>query len=287
MRLPYRKRLVMLFWLGVSLFALIVLAAGISRMELDARPLIDPSVFQSFLQFLRESSPLRGLLVLVLLVFLGFSLYTVLTSLGRGEEPKPRKFSWIAVFQLVLWVIALWQLREFLRENPPNLAIMPPPSTGNAAMAVESPTPLRFAGQPDWILYGISLLVTLALLLAVWFAIRRFPRRESAVGLISRRAEHAIQELQLGADFHQTILRCYAEMCLVLQQDRGLQRDEGMTAREFERRLVQKGVPPEPVRELTRLFELIRYSPMPSRPDQEQRAVQCLREIVQASKGSV
>jgi len=69
-----------------------------------------------------------------------------------------------------------------------------------------------------------------------------------------------------------------------LQEEYGLERGEAMTAREFERLLQGRGIPYEPVHQLTRLFEAARYGSRTPGPDEEQRAVECLSAIVQYSR---
>jgi hypothetical protein len=68
-------------------------------------------------------------------------------------------------------------------------------------------------------------------------------------------------------------------MCHTVNRRMGLQRERAMTPREFEQRLVDIGLPSQPVSQLTRLFEAVRYgSREPSQLD-EKMAVNCLSEI--------
>ena len=59
-----------------------------------------------------------------------------------------------------------------------------------------------------------------------------------------------------------------------------------MTPREFEVYLTQNGMPREPVQQLTRLFELVRYGAVTAAPADEQHAVASLTAIVEACGGS-
>ncbi len=52
-----------------------------------------------------------------------------------------------------------------------------------------------------------------------------------------------------------------------------------MTPREFERLLENEGVPAEPARQLTGLFEAVRYGQWQPNPGDEQKAVSCLDAI--------
>jgi hypothetical protein len=88
--------------------------------------------------------------------------------------------------------------------------------------------------------------------------------------------------LHAGEDFRTTILRCYREMSRVVQQERGMARDAAMTAREFERLLIGKGLPPEAISTLTRLFEQVRYGHLMAGAQDTRLAVSCLTRIVDA-----
>jgi hypothetical protein len=74
-------------------------------------------------------------------------------------------------------------------------------------------------------------------------------------------------------------------MVEILNRQRGITRKEGMTPREFERRLVELGLPPEPVTKLTRLFETVRYGAKDLGEVEEHQALAYLDAIVQASGG--
>jgi hypothetical protein len=53
-----------------------------------------------------------------------------------------------------------------------------------------------------------------------------------------------------------------------------------MTTGEFEALLAEKGLPREPVRRLTRLFESARYSLREPAPGEERSAIACLDSIL-------
>jgi Domain of unknown function (DUF4129) len=57
-----------------------------------------------------------------------------------------------------------------------------------------------------------------------------------------------------------------------------------MTVREFEQLLETKGLPRDPVHQLTQLFEAARYSLRQFTPADEQTAFDCLSAIVQFSR---
>jgi hypothetical protein len=73
-------------------------------------------------------------------------------------------------------------------------------------------------------------------------------------------------------------------MSMAVKQGRGIEREDFMTTGEFERVLGAAGIPREPLRQLTRLFDAARYGNWQSNAAEEQRAIQCLEAIVQSSR---
>lgn len=126
-------------------------------------------------------------------------------------------------------------------------------------------------------------LVGLIGFLGVW-AIRRPAGQTRAHDPVKVEAERAMRALKTGLDLKNVIVRCYWQMSLALREEQGIELEETMTAREFERLLTARGVPYAPVHQLTRLFETARYSLQPSTPTDEELAFECLSAIVQHSR---
>jgi hypothetical protein len=59
-----------------------------------------------------------------------------------------------------------------------------------------------------------------------------------------------------------------------------------MTAREFQRRLGRIGIPEEPVAQLTKLFESVRYGSKETGPEEERLALRSLSAIVSACEAT-
>jgi len=96
---------------------------------------------------------------------------------------------------------------------------------------------------------------------------------------VAQAADTALQDLRSGMDLENVIVACYARMSQALQEEQGIERGAAMTAREFEGVLAQRGVPHEPVRQLTRLFEAARYGHLAAQQIDERAAVDCLTAI--------
>ncbi len=136
---------------------------------------------------------------------------------------------------------------------------------------------------PDeaWVL-TVSLGLALLLGGLVWFIWRRMRRPAASLAGLADGPRAALAELEAGVEWRSAILRCYSEMSRTVSQQRGLQRPQGMTAREFEQALEAAGLPAGQVQRLTRLFEAARYSLHPASPAQEREARDCLTAIVAA-----
>jgi hypothetical protein len=75
-------------------------------------------------------------------------------------------------------------------------------------------------------------------------------------------------------------------MSQALQKERGIEMEQTMTARDFESLLEARGIPRDPVHQLTQLFEGARYGHRQPGPDEEQKAFDCLNAIVQYSRAT-
>ena len=128
-----------------------------------------------------------------------------------------------------------------------------------------------------WIGLGMLLLV-----LGIWVSKRRNQDRRAG-DPVTLEAEYAMQALKQGRDFRSVIVQCYRQMSAALHQEQGIELENSMTAREFEQLLEAKGLPRDPVHQLTQLFEAARYSLRQFTPADEQTAFDCLSTIVQFS----
>jgi hypothetical protein len=93
-------------------------------------------------------------------------------------------------------------------------------------------------------------------------------------------AQSSLDDLAAGYDWDDVIVNCYARMSEAVSRRRGLVRKEAMTPAEFARRLEQAGLPSDPVRRLTRLFESVRYGARKSNQKEINEAVSCLTAIL-------
>jgi len=168
------------------------------------------------------------------------------------------------------------------------------PATGPGAFGPERPAPGEAAAvtppelvsnPPDWLITIISLVLATGLIWLAFRLARLQPARRAAGDQgaeIAAEARAALRDLEAGADVRDAVTRCYIEMVRVLRAERGIARDPDMTAREFEQRLARTGLGDAHIRRLTRLFEVVRYSPHTPGPRETREAEACLHAIIEA-----
>jgi hypothetical protein len=288
------NKLQILILLGIAAAAIIILAAGLSGLKLhpgqplfllllEKRPELgqyEPLPGGEFLLSL-----VRGLIILlVLLIPVAVVLVIVF--------PKFRKRLLQRLLSTVLFVVCLYAL---IRLRPDIFGTTEEMQTLNQATQSGQmpliPTGDLISEPPQWLTPVASLCLALpftALLIGI--ATRLLSRRErrlkSPLGQLAQEAEEAIEQLRAGSDLRNTVIRCYAEMIRVLTEQRGIKRRESMTTREFEEHLRALDLPNEPVKQLTRLFEDVRYGTLTPDEREEQRAIASLTAIVEACQSS-
>lgn len=98
----------------------------------------------------------------------------------------------------------------------------------------------------------------------------------AALGAIAGRTADRIEDdTEPGANAENEVYRAWREM--TAQFD--IENEETTTPREFQARAVDAGIDPDDVRELTALFEAVRYGGEAATEDREQRALTVLRRI--------
>lgn len=140
-------------------------------------------------------------------------------------------------------------------------------------------------GDPPAVLlfWAAAILLFASLALAGWLLSRAFrlSRKEDPLAV---EAEAAVQAIVNGQTLSDVIIRCYLNMESVIAQERGIERGQSVTPREFEAYLVEKGIPQKPVLQLTGLFEKARYGNQTLNEQDEQAAVNCFIAIQNACR---
>ena len=280
-----RRRLWVALLMGGILIAIILLAAGLSSVEMNPGqpfyamfPRSDPTAALPFIQDYSMQTLLR-LLIVVSLVLTPVAVVFVILNPEARQRTVRNAF---ALFFMTAALFIILQRMGPIMENFQNAMQAANSGPGGEALPIVS-APGFVTSPPQWITIALTAGILLALLsvgITIWLRTR--PATSAPLEMLGLEAREAIQEIQQGADFKDTVMRCYVEMSRILSEERGIHRDEAMTPREFERRLRSTGLPPAPIERLTRLFETVRYGAQTPADDEEQEAIHCLTAIAEA-----
>ena len=273
-----RNRIVLFFGLSVTALALVVLSAGLSRIELREGTLFTSEAISELKFLLGQFRIYQGLVMgVILIVSLVIFVWSLFTKRKFVAIPRSKgKFTfWI---QIILWVIAIWMLRRQLINR--NLSLLPLELAPITNYPMEDSILAASSQISDWYAFLCSMALFLGVGFLLWITYRRRRQPVDRLELITQEARSAIQTLQAGDELRNVILRCYYQMAHILYEKRGIQRKQAMTPREFGRRLNELGFPAEPVRQLTQLFEAVRYGAKDLDEKAERQAIACLDAIV-------
>jgi hypothetical protein len=203
-------------------------------------------------------------------------------------SPEGRKRLLRMLFRVV---VTYWVLYFLFTRYPQLLARLSmafTPSNENAPTgSVDSVPPPTFTPPPStsWMTYAVSLAIVALAAFLLWRAYAIWRRLhastdEQPVHKLARIARASLQDLTSGRDSTDVILNCYFRMGDVVAEKRNLNRGISMTPQEFAARLEQAGLPGDAVKQLTRLFESVRYGGQRSSPVMVNEAVACLTSIL-------
>ena len=151
--------------------------------------------------------------ILIALFLAGSILYAIIKLL-RGADWKS-----IAAFMRSMVVIFL------VISGVLFLILLMPRGQEPAGLAMPLPTPepqvtSPLGPVPPWLLWlvGIAMLL-ISILAGVW--IYSMSRKPKTIDLVGLEAEKAWQELKIGLGLKDVIIKCYRQMSLALEKDRG------------------------------------------------------------------
>jgi hypothetical protein len=165
-------------------------------------------------------------------------------------------------------------------EQDPGMAGVATPESLNIQSSSEAPS--APSEKLVTIISIIAAAVVLLILLGIAFWVWRRSSRQESLVRIAEQAQSALDSLEAGGDLRNTIIRCYLAMNKAVAESRGLRRSYSMTPQEFTSFLIGNGIPSDPVRQLTLLFEQVRYGSDDVTPLMERIAIDCLESIVTA-----
>jgi hypothetical protein len=271
--------------LAITLIASLLLSIGLGNLEFkpgqpfvggsESTTMPDPvkgakvSTGGQLLPFIQGAA---AFLFIVLLFYLAINLISAV-----GFKRILKSAAALAVSLAVLVLLP--------RISPPDLTVKPADPVG-----IEDPPVFEYAvtplGTPPQSLVWLVIIILAAAIfgLGIWLFIRR-KRSPEMLDRLRQEAEDAVHALQNGADIRNTIVRCYIQMSQALQEERGIERGISVTPHEFIELLLSKGLPGEPVRLLTHLFETVRYGNQSVSMEDENRAMESLNAIIATCKG--
>ncbi len=279
--------------LACALGLILVLAAGVGNVQLSPGRTLGPMAMPAFSRGGAPQMDGTGLITLFRIVMALLIAMIPVVIIGAIFSKSIRNQLFKSLLVLGVMLLAVTLLRD----------LKPPPfieAAANAIAAQEAAAETGANAVPDFVftpdqaalqtivLALAALLVIGGLaMLSLWWVIRNRRNPPAALKAIADEAQTAIDALRTGAALDETIVRCYRDMCEVLQRERGLARAQTMTASEFERSLQNKGVPHDAVRQLTRLFEDIRYGAAVSGEREKTLAIDSLSRIAAACGGAL
>jgi hypothetical protein len=281
---PQLKRVSIIVLAGLGLMMLVLLAASLANLELEpAQPFFtlperQEPVFDS-------SRIVDGFTKLsvgeALLLVGGFLILFVLLLAILPPEVRKRILRAVLRFGLLIWVI-LWAANRFRPSGSVEIESQQAAGVEQITPAVVTLPLYAPPSIPTWVSYCVTLVIILILGGVAYFIWRAVRPAKQPLRTLASAARSALKDISAGRDWDDTVIQCYARMSEAVSQQRGLFRQKAMTPSEFANHLEQAGLPSDPVRRLTRLFEKARYGGQKSGREEVNEAVTCLTAILHA-----
>jgi len=239
---------------------------GSSASNNDAQPVTSVSSAHAY------SIPvLRGVIALVFLIGM---FYLPARLIARANLK--------IIFRLFLVLVALIILAYIL----PTVTPVQPAYIPDESIAITPVAPFVYplaplVQPPQMLIWFVTAGVVLGMGVLIFALMKRRMDSDKVEIELLQQAEDAVDALQSGLDLKSVVIRCYLQMTHAIQKEQGFERNDTMTAREFEHWLEQKGFPIIPVHQLTSLFEKVRYSKQQTSNDDEKVAIASLNKIIQ------
>jgi hypothetical protein len=278
MNVKQKRQLLIL--LVISFIMIVFIAAGLRNLDFQpGMPLPKVINGEIFTSITTSDSPLKisvgDLFKKILgIVLVGCLLY-VIYKLLRG-------ISWRDVWS-TLWktliAIAFFGLIFLI------LVRSLPQGTDETYQELSVPTsePLdqsTLGAVPTGIFWVVGILIGAVCILVVFWIVLSAIRHKDMLDEVQQEAERAYREIISGKELNDVIMKCYQQMSIAMEKERGIERKAFMTTGEFEHLLAGNGIPFEPIHQLTTLFDRVRYGNEKPGRNEEKQAIECLTAIV-------
>jgi Domain of unknown function (DUF4129) len=268
------------------MLALLLLSAGLSQIELREGKFLSSESISELRLLLEGFRVYQDFIIGFILIGALIIFVWSLLANKRTIAPSRSKGKLGFFIQIILWVVAIWLLRKQLIQRKLDLTPLDIQSGAETSAGhINQSLPAFANAVPEWFAFLFSLVLILLIGVILWWIYLRKTRPTQTIELLAQEAQNAKETLQAGGDLRNVILRCYYQMAQILYDRRGILRKQAMTPREFERSLVELGLPGEPIEQLTQLFEAVRYGAKDLGNKAEIRAITCLDAIVKAGEG--
>jgi hypothetical protein len=279
---PESKRSALVFLL-IALILTVLIGAGVPHLKFKpGMPLPSFADGQVALPAAEEAAPVglqinafAGILALIILGV--FVIFMIVRMLKGVKWTKLLSGLWSIFWKFLLVAALLFLVVSLLpkSEGTSSAELLPPPKP--LVTAPLGPVPPAVIWMAGLVLVSIVLFIGARMIAA---------KRRPVSRTWEWEAEKARQALLDGQDLREVIIQCYLRMGQALQEEQQIQREAFMTTGEFEVLLSARGVPADPVHQLTRLFDSVRYGRSQPASGEEQSALQCLNAILAYSRQS-
>jgi hypothetical protein len=280
------KRQALLLVGGVVILVVAILAASLDGLEFKPAIPFSPAAETDGLQASPVPPPAIVFWYLVVIVIGILTLGTILALVFTPPKQRRRLILTLLMMVFLLIVAALFISRQGEAVEIPaeqiSLATEAPAEVATPQPG-EEVLPSEFVAPPvsPWLSFGVAFSIFAAVVFLLWLSWRaRQTGGEARFEELVQIARQALDDLQSGKDYGDTVIECYARMTEAVRERRGLKRREHMTASEFAAALERARLPGEAVRRLTGLFEAVRYGGRPSTPQDVAEAMACLTAIL-------
>jgi len=287
-----------LFLLGVTLLAIIILAAGLSQSTIGTSEPFPVWIFNNLqpgevqeefgpAEYRPDTSSAELRRALFLLFVVSIFVLWIITFIINPQSRKrmiTRLLGYVLILVTILWLFD--EIRPQLSEEGGGDDVEI--GVDGSFLQDAPPLPAAVAEPPQWLVIVVTLTIVGTVLGIAWLW---WQRRRQAIDfgpaeLLAFEAEQAAKTIEAGSDLKDTVLRCYRDMSRVLRDTQNIHRQEAMTPREFEAQLAGIGLSNDHIRRLTRLFESVRYGGNTATEREKREAVDCLNAIAHAYGGS-
>jgi hypothetical protein len=289
MRNFFQKKVWVILLATLALGALTVLAVGLNDVNFRDGQHYSREVKTSLppISFDNITESWKGIPVWKLIT-LWCTIGVMLILVGLLLTPAQRKHFIRMIIRIALLIYMFYYLFTrygatlFLQPAAAVLAETPAPGIKSSPMPVFQPPHIS-----SLLSYLISFACDLALVLilgALYLGWKRYNdlMRQKPLEDIAQIVRSSLKDLSAGRDSSDVVVNCYLRMSDVVADKRHLHREIAMTPQEFALRLERAGLPADPVRRLTHLFERVRYGDHKSAPKDVTEAVNCLNSILRS-----